>query len=129
MVLACPESGETRALTHRMGYLAPPGVPPAAMLGITFPRAAAAEMKARLARRIPPAPARQVRLFTFRGLAYRILKAARGRPQGLDVRGLTDPTPEETDAVEGTFGDCRPCWQTAASPWPAVPRRRSPSAS
>ncbi|MBP2018678.1 DNA helicase-2/ATP-dependent DNA helicase PcrA [Symbiobacterium terraclitae] len=86
VVIACPGSGKTRALTQRMGYLVHRGVPPAAILGITFTRAAAAEMKARLARLIPPAMARQVRLFTFHGLAYQILKAARGRPNVLDER-------------------------------------------
>ena len=87
VVIACPGSGKTRALTHRMGYLVLRGVAPEAILGITFTRAAAAEMKARLARLIPPALARQVRLFTYHGLAYQIVKAARGRPNVLDERG------------------------------------------
>jgi len=84
VVIACPGSGKTRALTYRMGYLVHRGVPPGAILGITFTRAAAAEMKARLARLIPQA--RGVRLFTFHGLAWRILTDAQGRPNVLAER-------------------------------------------
>jgi len=86
VVIACPGSGKTRALTHRMGYLVQRGVSPSAILGITFTRAAAEEMRTRLAQLIPPLMARRVRLFTFHGLAWRILTEIQGRPNVLGER-------------------------------------------
>ncbi len=85
VVIACPGSGKTRALTHRMGHLVQQcGVAPHAILGITFTRAAAGEMKERLTGLIAPDLARRVRLFTFHGLAWRILTDSRGALSVLD---------------------------------------------
>lgn len=84
MVIACPGSGKTRALTHRMGFLIQQRVAPSSILGITFTRAAADEMKTRLAQLITPDRARPVRLYTFHGLAWRIINEIQGRPNVLD---------------------------------------------
>ncbi|HYF91546.1 MAG TPA: UvrD-helicase domain-containing protein [Symbiobacteriaceae bacterium] len=89
VVIACPGSGKTRALTHRMGYLVEEvGARPSDILGITFTRAAADEMKHRLASLIDPGLAKSVRLHTFHALAWRILfEVHRVKPNVLDERG------------------------------------------
>jgi len=89
VVIACPGSGKTRALTHRMGYLVEEvGARPSDILGITFTRAAAVEMKHRLASLIDPGLAKSVRLHTFHALAWRILfEVHRVKPNVLDERG------------------------------------------
>lgn len=86
VVIACPGSGKTRALTHRMGYLIEQRVSPFGILGITFTRAAANEMKQRLAGLIHPDKAKQVRLHTFHALAYHIVTEIEGRPNVLGER-------------------------------------------
>lgn len=75
LVLAGPGSGKTRVLVARLARLLAAGVPPEGLLAITFTRAAADEMRSRLAGQVG-APARQVGLYTFHGLAYRMLRLA-----------------------------------------------------
>lgn len=85
VVIACPGSGKTRALTHRMAHLIQEsGVSPRQILGITFTKAAAREMKERLARLVPPALAQRTGLYTFHGLAWRLVKDASGLPNLLE---------------------------------------------
>lgn len=85
VVIACPGSGKTRTLTHRMAYLVQEGLArPEQILGITFTRAAAGEMKERLGPLLGAQQAQRVRLFTFHGLAWSIVKEARGLPTVLE---------------------------------------------
>jgi DNA helicase-2/ATP-dependent DNA helicase PcrA len=84
VVIACPGSGKTRALTHRMAWLIQERhVAPRQILGITFTKAATREMKERV-QALEPAHGAQVRLFTFHGLAWRIVTTLRGAPNVLD---------------------------------------------
>lgn len=62
------------------------GVVPNSIVGITFTRAAANEMRIRLAQLVQPDQAKQVKLHTFHALAYRIVSEAQGRPSVLGQR-------------------------------------------
>lgn len=83
LVVAGPGSGKTTVITCRAAYLTKvAGVDPAALLVVTFTKAAADAMKARTARVAGPAVASRGTFGTFHALAYRILR------QGDPVRRL-----------------------------------------
>jgi len=95
LVLAAAGSGKTRVITRRIAYLIDRGVPPWAILALTFTNKAAGEMRDRVARQLagPPAddgaePPRLVRgltITTFHSLCARLLRryADRARMPGL----------------------------------------------
>ncbi len=72
LVIAGAGSGKTRTLVHRVARLVASGVPPSAILLLTFTRRAAAEMLAR-ARELMPASA-GVEGGTFHSLCHRLLR-------------------------------------------------------
>lgn len=76
MVVAGPGSGKTRVITARTGMLLAAGVKPENIMVVTFTKAAAEEMKARI-EELPntsPGQIRQLNMGTFHGQFYRILR-------------------------------------------------------
>ncbi|HBK86654.1 MAG TPA: hypothetical protein DDZ53_11550 [Firmicutes bacterium] len=81
MVIAGPGSGKTRVITARTAALLHFGVSPDQILVLTFTKAAAREMKARLMglSLLPQQQVRTVNMSTFHALCFQILKAQRGQ--------------------------------------------------
>ena len=76
LVLAGPGSGKTTVITNRVRYLTEKvGVEPGNILVITFTRAAAREMKERIARQVGAERARHLWMGTFHSIFLRILHA------------------------------------------------------
>ncbi|URX64285.1 DNA helicase II [Luteibacter anthropi] len=74
LILAGAGSGKTRVLTHRIGWLTQAqGVPPWAILAVTFTNKAAGEMRARLDNLIPGGT-QGLTVGTFHGIAHRLLR-------------------------------------------------------
>ena len=74
LVLAGAGSGKTRVLTYRIAHMvADLGVPPYAVLAITFTNKAAAEMRSRIADLL--GPTRGMWVLTFHALCVRMLRA------------------------------------------------------
>jgi DNA helicase-2/ATP-dependent DNA helicase PcrA len=75
LILAGPGSGKTRVIIYRVAYLIATGVPPEAILAVTFTRRAAREVIGRLEALIG-APAARVWAGTFHHVGNRLLRRA-----------------------------------------------------
>jgi DNA helicase-2/ATP-dependent DNA helicase PcrA len=81
LVVAGPGSGKTTVITYRVAYLTEVvGVDPAALLVVTFTRAAADAMKVRTAGVAGARTASRVTFGTFHALCFRILRIVGGEP-------------------------------------------------
>jgi DNA helicase-2/ATP-dependent DNA helicase PcrA len=74
LVVAGAGSGKTRVLTHRIAHLIDEGVPPSAILAITFTNKAAEEMRHRVAELVGPIT-KAMWVCTFHSACVRILRA------------------------------------------------------
>ncbi|MFM7686682.1 MAG: UvrD-helicase domain-containing protein [Actinomycetota bacterium] len=92
LVVAGAGSGKTRVLTHRIAHLIHEGVPPSAILAITFTNKAADEMRHRVAALVGPV-VRAMWVCTFHSACVRILRAhaeALGYPRTFSIYDQSD---------------------------------------
>lgn len=92
LVVAGAGSGKTRVLTHRIAHLVDDGVPPSAILAITFTNKAADEMKHRVAALVGPR-VKAMWVCTFHAACVRILRAhgdALGYPRSFSIYDQSD---------------------------------------
>ena len=92
LVVAGAGSGKTRVLTHRIAHLIHDGVPPSAILAITFTNKAADEMKHRVAALVGPM-VKAMWVCTFHSACVRILRAhgdALGYPRTFSIYDQSD---------------------------------------
>ena len=94
LVVAGAGSGKTRVLTHRIAHLIDEGVPPTAILAITFTNKAADEMRRRVAELVGPVT-RAMWVSTFHSACVRILRAHAdllGYPRQFSIYDQADAT-------------------------------------
>ena len=92
LVVAGAGSGKTRVLTHRIAHLIHEGVPPSAILAITFTNKAADEMKHRVAALVGPM-VKAMWVCTFHSACVRILRAnaeVMGYPRNFSIYDQAD---------------------------------------
>jgi superfamily I DNA/RNA helicase len=94
LVVAGAGSGKTRVLTHRIAHLIDEGVPPTAILAITFTNKAADEMRRRVAELVGPVT-KAMWISTFHSACVRILRSQAdllGYPRQFSIYDQADAT-------------------------------------
>src|SRR5215212_2212630 len=92
LVVAGAGSGKTRVLTHRIAHLIDEGVPPSAILAITFTNKAAGEMRSRVAALVGNV-AKAIWVSTFHSACVRMLRAEAdhiGYPRNFSIYDQAD---------------------------------------
>ncbi|MDH6533445.1 ATP-dependent DNA helicase [Parabacteroides sp. 52] len=93
LVIAGAGSGKTRVLTYKIAYLLNQGIPPYAILALTFTNKAAREMKERIASVVGEQVASRLWMGTFHSLFSRILRSEAesiGYPSNFTIYDSTD---------------------------------------
>jgi len=93
LVIAGAGSGKTRVLTYKIAYLLKQGVPPYAILALTFTNKAAREMKERISTIVGDQTARRLWMGTFHSIFSRILRSEAqyiGYPTHFTIYDSTD---------------------------------------
>lgn len=93
LVVAGAGSGKTRVLTYKIAYLLQQGIPPQAILALTFTNKAAREMKERIASLTNDQTARRLWMGTFHSIFSRILRYEAehiGYPSNFTIYDSTD---------------------------------------
>lgn len=93
LVVAGAGSGKTRVLTYKIAYLLQQGIPPQAILALTFTNKAAREMKERIASLTNDQTARRLWMGTFHSIFSRILRYEAehiGYPSNFTIYDATD---------------------------------------
>lgn len=93
LVVAGAGSGKTRVLTYKIAYLLEQGIPPQAILALTFTNKAAREMKERIAKITGEQTARRLWMGTFHSIFSRILRyeaEAIGYPSNFTIYDAAD---------------------------------------
>ena len=103
LVLAGAGTGKTRVITYRIAYMLAMGIPPTAILGMTFTNKAAREMRERLATLVEPAAAELVTLGTFHSFCGRLLRREIGRLGYLSNFTIADEA-DQTGLVKQAAG-------------------------
>jgi DNA helicase-2/ATP-dependent DNA helicase PcrA len=88
LVLAGAGSGKTRVITHRVAHLVAMGIPPEAIVALSFTNKAAGEMRERLLKMVGPDVAGELVLSTFHSLGVRMMRddpGAFGLPQRFSI--------------------------------------------
>lgn len=93
LVIAGAGSGKTRVLTYKIAYLLHQGIPPQAILALTFTNKAAREMKERIASITGTETSRRLWMGTFHSIFSRILRYEAeyiGYPSQFTIYDATD---------------------------------------